>query len=497
MPVFGGLDCGQSPSNAPSRARSGRRAIAAALLSMRTAVALFGGLPARADEVDDRLAAIERAIAALQAELATLRAERAASQPGAPAPGTTAAPAGDVASRLSEVERRQEIQAEEIERLDLGSAVVVADQGVHGLGDAASKVYKVEQGLSIGGYGEMLYESPDSSDDSGARSGENDQIDFLRAILYVGYKFNDAWLFNSEIEFEHAKVGEGAGGEAAVEFAYIDRLIQPQVNARAGLVLVPMGFLNELHEPPLFLGAKRPETERLIVPSTWRENGLGLFGQVGPFSYRTYAIGGLDAAGFNAEDGLREGRQEGSESIAEDFGWVGRLDYTATPGFLAGFSFYTGDSGQELSDVGGPIHARTSIFEGHVDWRWRGLEARALYADASVDDVARLNDALGFTGSESIGESMQGGYLQVGYDLFAHRGTGRSLIPYGRWERYDTQHEVPAGFSRDPANDAEVFTLGIAWKPLDQIIFKLDRMDRDNEAGTGKDQWNVAVGYLF
>jgi Sec-independent protein translocase protein TatA len=461
-------------------------------------VLLVGGvssLPAFADQVDDRLEALERAITALQAELAALRAERAAEQQP-PRPGAPAA-TGAVEQRLSEVERRQEIQAEEIERLDLGPAVVGATEGLYGLGDAASKVYRVEQGLSIGGYGEMLFESIDSTRDDGSPSGVRDRFDFLRGVLYTGYKFNDEWVFNSEIEVEHASTG--SGGEVSLEFAYVDRLLQPGVNARAGLLLVPMGFVNEIHEPPLFLGAKRPDTERVIIPTTWRENGLGIFGEAGPFTYRTYMVNGLRADAFTSS-GLRSGRQKGAQAIAEDFAWVGRLDYTATPGLLAGASVYAGDSGQGLRDASrNEIDAQTTIVEGHVDWEWRGLEARALYAEASIDDVARLNQALNLTGSRSIGESLEGYYVQLGYDLFAHRDAGgaRALIPYARWEFFDTQAEVPTGFSRDPAREVESFTLGIGFRPIDQVIFKLDHQDFDNEAGTGIDQWNVSLGYLF
>src|SRR5262249_21507046 len=135
---------------------------------------------------------------------------------------------------------------------------------------------------------------------------EGRQFDLRRAVVYVGYKWNDHLLFNSEGEFEHA------GEEIEGEFAYLDYLWKPQANFRRGLILVPMGFLNELHEPTTFLGADRPDTEQLILPTTWRENGVGLFGDLGGFRYRTYLMNGLDASGFS-ERGLAGGRQNGSE----------------------------------------------------------------------------------------------------------------------------------------------------------------------------------------
>ncbi|MCB1037392.1 MAG: hypothetical protein KDD47_26410 [Acidobacteria bacterium] len=451
-----------------------------ALLLTGPAVALAEGPP------EERLNQLEEQVKALQAALEELRDQ----QPETPAKEETAREA-----HLDELERRIDLLASELEDLKIGEAAVVADQSVHGFGPAASKVYRTEDGLSIGGYGEMLYQSFDSSRDDGSPSGATDQLDFLRAIVYFGYKWNDRWLFNSEIEFEHGSTEED--GSVSVEFAYFDYLWKPELNLRAGLVLVPMGFLNELHEPTTFLSAKRPDTERLLIPSTWRENGLGVFGDAGGFSYRTYLVNGFDASGFSAA-GLRGGRQNGSESKAEDFAWVGRLDYTGTPGLLAGVSAYVGDAAQDLTGPGGTgLGVRTSILEGHVDWRWRGLELRGLWAQAEVDDAARLNEALGLSGSGSVGEELEGFYLQAGYDVLARSGSGRSLVPFVRWEQLDTQKRVPAGFSRNPARDIESLTLGLAFKPFDRFVLKLDYQDYDNGAGTATDQLNLALGYVF
>jgi hypothetical protein len=371
-----------------------------------------------------------------------------------------------------------------------GEAAAEADESQYGLGPAASKIYRTDRGLSIGGYGELLYQKFDSERDNGTDSGRTDTFDLLRGVLYFGYKFNDRWLLNTEIEYEHA------GGEVSVEFAYIDYLWRPEASLRGGLLLVPMGFINELHEPTVFLGANRPDIERLIIPTTWRENGFGLFGEAGPVSYRTYVVNGFRGAGFTAA-GLRGGRQKGNQAKAEDFAWVGRLDFTGVPGLLVGGSAYVGDSGQDLETSGGDgISVGTSLIEGHLEWRWRGLEFRALGVQAELDDVADLNRALGLTGNQSVGEKLQGYYLQLGYDVLAGRGD-RALIPYVRWETYNTQDEVPAGFRANPANDIEVLTLGLALKPIEQIILKIDHQNYDNAAGTGVDQLNVLLGYVF
>ncbi|NIR42428.1 MAG: hypothetical protein GWN99_04900, partial [Gemmatimonadetes bacterium] len=271
--------------------------------------------------------------------------------------------------------------------------VVPADSGLYGLGPAASRVYRAGQGVSIGGYGELLYENFASEREDGTPSGATDQLDALRAVFYVGYKFDDGFLFNSEIELEHASTGED--GSVSVEFAYLDWLFSEPLGARAGLLLVPMGFINELHEPPIFLGSERPLTERAIIPSTWRESGLGLFGGAGNFAYRLYLVNGLDGVGtpesprFSAS-GLRGGRQKGSKAVAEDFAAVARVDYEGVLGLLVGSSLYLGNSGQGAVSPGdgSSIDAFTLIWEGHAQYRARGVWLRGLVALADVSDVA-------------------------------------------------------------------------------------------------------------
>lgn len=404
---------------------------------------------------------------------------------------------GDLRRQIEELERRLDVLARELERRELKETEVRADSGEHGYGPAASKVYRTGQGLSIGGYGEVLYQGFDGARDDGSVAGQRDTLDLERAVVYVGYKLSEDWLFNSEIEYEHGAVGEEHEGEVGVEFAYLDYLWKPQASFRAGLVLMPMGFLNELHEPTVFLGARRPDVEDRIIPTTWRENGFGLFGEAGPFTYRTYVVNGFDGSRFEAE-GLHEGKQDGSQAVAEDFAWVGRLDYHPVPGALVGASAYLGDSGQGLEDSRGRrIGLRTAIYEGHAEWRWRGLELRALGVRADLSDVARLDRALGLVGDESVGSRLSGGYLQAGYDLLASRSSGRQLIPYARWEALDTQASVPAGYARDPANRLRSLTLGLAFKPIDQVVFKVDYQDYRSDAGTGLDRVNVAMGYIF
>ena len=434
---------------------------------------------------------------------------------------------GDVSDRVTRLEReveqlkralaqgadsaqltvlREQIEAitRELEEIRLGTDVVgPAVESEHGFGPAASKVYRVGQGVSIGGYGEVLYENFASSREDDAPSGKTDRFDALRGIVYVGYKFNDRILFNSEIEFEHANTEQA--GEVSVEFAYLDYMLNDKFGLRGGMLLTPMGFLNELHEPPIFLGTKRPETERQIIPSTWRENGVGVFGEAGGLEFRAYLMTGLDAIGGGSSkaegfeaSGLREGRQNGSKSVAEDFAVTARVDYRFPRGLTIGTSTFAGNAGQNnLDSAGTEIDATTFIWEGHLQYRAHGFDIRGLFALATVDDVAQINQVRGFTGNESVGERLIGGYVQAGYDVLQSLPTSHQLIPYVRFEALNPQDDVPAGFEADPALNQTIVTIGAEWKPVPNVVLKSDYMIRSNDADTGVNQFNVALGYLF
>jgi hypothetical protein len=395
----------------------------------------------------------------------------------------------------AELRRQIALLTRQIEAMELGETVVQPDTSVFGFAPAASKVYRVRQGVSIGGYGEVLYENFAETRENGTDSGERDQFDALRAILYVGYKFNDRLLFNSELEWEHGSTG--AGGEASIEFAYLDYMLSPSFGLRGGLLLAPMGLTNEMHEPPTFVGTTRPMVEQAIIPTTWRANGFGLFGEAGDLSYRAYALTSLDAMrGFSAK-GLRGGRQKGAKELAEDFSLIGRVDYTGLTGLMIGGSAMIGGTthGEELA--GEPVDGTTTIVETHAHYEGHGFRLRGLYAVATVDDVAELNALRGFTGAQSIGERLTGGYAQAGYDVLRFADVEHQLIPYVRFEALNTQARVPAGFSADPATERTAWLLGAMWKPIPQVALKADYQIHGNEAVTGIDQLNVNLSYLF
>ncbi len=372
-----------------------------------------------------------------------------------------------------------------------GNEVTDEDARALGLAPSAAHLYRQDRGVSIAGYGEMLYENFASEDESGAATGAGAQADSLRAILYFGYRFSDKFLFNSEIEIEHAD-------EVFLEFAYIDYLASQNLGIRGGLVLLPMGLVNEFHEPTVFIGSKRPETERSIIPTTWRENGFGVHGSAGKLVYRAFLVNGLDASGFSA-GGIRGGRQKGSKALADDLAFTARIDVTPTPGLFLGASLYSGGSGQGQVVVDErAFEVDTTILDLHAQLQMRGFDVRGLYARSQIDDAAELNQSLGLEGTRGVAETMQGGYVQVGYDVLSRKAdTTASLLPYYRFEKIDTQSTMPDGYEASGNTNRTINTIGVELKPIPNVVLKVDYQIVTNAAKTGRNQFNLNLGYAF
>jgi len=415
-----------------------------------------------------------------------------------PGPGEansiTQAGASDSA-KLEELRRRIDLLAAELEQLRSGESPQVelsAGQRERlGLAPSAAATYRrTSEGVSFAGYGEMLLENFNGENESGVGRAPTTRLDFLRAILYAGYRFNDKFLFNSEIEVEHAN-------EISVEFAYVDYLASDNLTLRGGMILLPLGLVNEFHEPTVFTGARRPETEQRILPTTWRENGAGVLGSAGIVNFRAYVTNGLRGAGFSSA-GLRGGRQKGGKALAANLAFSGRLDITPVPGIVAGLGLYNGGSGQEQVVLDGlRLDVGTMVVEVHGQAQLRGFDLRALFAQASVNQAGRASRALGLPAGSPIAETMQGGYLQAGYNVLSQFATSLALTPYARYEQIDTQHRVPAGFVRDLSRDGILKTLGIELKPIPNVALKTDYQWISNEAETGRNQFNVNLGYAF
>ena len=413
---------------------------------------------------------------------------------------TQDAPKPDTEKRVAELERKLEILSKQLEAQATSTQPEALEQGRYGLGSAASKVYESKGGLSIGGYGEFLYSNIESKVQDSSHAPNQRSLDALRLILYTGYKFSDKIVFNSEVEFEHGGYSdEHKEGEVKVEFAYLDFLLNKAVNIRAGMVLLPVGFINEQHEPPAFLGSRRPYTETKIIPSTWHENGVGIHGDLpSNFSYKLYLVTGLSALGkgeegetegFSAE-GIKGGRQAGKLADAASLAWTGRLDWNFMPGATVGASFFSGNSNQ--SGEGKAI--TTTLWDVHAEYRARGLQLRGIYSAIANSKGGVEAIPMGVQARE-VGTKQFGGYLEVGYDLL--RGGKQALIPFLRWERLNTQVEVVSGVVADRANDQTVLTLGLNYKPIPNVAVKADYQKLENHALSGRNQFNIALGYYF
>lgn len=378
------------------------------------------------------------------------------------------------AADIDELERRIDIVTQELQSLKNESAVTGENDysSSFGLGPAASKVYKLNKGLSIGGYGEGHFSNLVSDKGTG-----NDSADMVRAILYVGYKFSDRIVLNTEIEIEHAK-------EIYAEMVSLDFLLHEKISLRTGLLLTPVGITNELHEPTLYHGNDRPYVESEVIPSTWREMGAGAFGKVTKnLDYKLYVMNGLQGSDFTSK-GLRGGRQKGSKARAEDWALVGSLAYEPILGLNLGGSFYLGDSGQkEVLDANGKAaDVFTQIYEIHGQYKVAGLELKSLGTIVRIDD----NELI----AADVPEEITAWYGELAYDvmpLFA-RGTTQYLAPFYRYEKVDYKGND---------GDLDLYTAGLSYKPIPNVVLKADYRNFDKAVGTKADEVNLGFGYIF
>ena len=135
--------------------------------------------------------------------------------------------------------------------------------------------------------------------------------------------------------------------------------------------------------------------------------------------------------------------------------------------------------------------------EFHGQAQIRGVDVRGLFARASLDGAGELNAALGLVGSQSVGDVMAGGYGQVAYNLLSQRSSRVSVAPFYRFEKLNTQHAVPAGYAADPARNLRLHVVGVELKPIGNIVLKADYQVTSNKARTGRNQFNIALGYAF
>ena len=402
------------------------------------------------------------------------------------------------AATNAELERKIDILADEIAQLKASQQNIGTGQMAYGLGQAASKVYFINQGLSIGGYGEIVYTNQASEDEDGNVTNREPEAEALRNIIYVGYKFNDKWLVNIELEMEHVN-------EIYTEFMYVDYLASDALSYRFGLSLVPMGLINELHEPIYFNSVKRPEIETYLIPSTWREIGVGAFGALGPegkFTYKAFLYNGPDADDIaaNTSKGIRSGRKKGGSDNSNDnqnastYAAVLRGDYNFDASTSVGGSLFTGQ-GSSLNSTNNYIDMDLNIIELHAQYKKRGFGVRFLYTQVDFANASEWNEIA--QASHLVPEQMGGYYLEFEYDLEASKGT--VYTPFVRFENYDLNKVVDEDTfgEKNKSLDRSNFVLGVAYKPLDRMVFKADYAYKSNGDESGVNEFNLGMGFVY
>ncbi|MEN3033471.1 MAG: DUF3373 domain-containing protein [Aquificaceae bacterium] len=455
---------------------------------------LAGGSYAQA--TDERIRSLEEQIKMLQQEVERLKQEQ---------------------RRLDETKRDTEAIKEELRQLKLDVALPKLEiKSYSGLGPSASKVHFTQRGVSIGGYGEIYLYRRNSVD---ARGGAKAISNLQRIILYLGYSFDEKLKFNSELELEHASTlaDHGTGGAYfKAELAYIDYSYRPELGFRAGLLLMPVGIINEIHEPPTFPSAERPFFERRIALSTWEEMGAGVYGTVGPVDYRLYVINGLmlrGGGGYSVEEPIKNFRQRGARAVAEKLGFTGRVDVDLPFGLMAGGSFVVSDvqskggNDSQLRLRRGTKVGSVSMLFPHLWYQDKGWDVRFVGAFISVSDPLQLSrDLFGNniqSGSRNINniipKEQRGFYLQVAYDIFRLLNiSNQELYLFGIYEDFDTHAKVPAGFSKPPGHKLKVYNAGISYKPHPLIALKTDYARLNYSAPRrDEDEYRLMIGFMF
>lgn len=350
-----------------------------------------------------------------------------------------------------------------------------------------------QERTTLGGYGEVHYANATGPDTPG-------EVNLKRFVVYLAHSFNDQLVFRSELEVEDARIEGGqSGGEVALEQAYLDYRLKDWLTVRTGLVLPPVGIVNETHEPPTFNGVDRPAFDHDVIPTTWREIGVGALGRVPGvqgLSYRVYVVNGLKAEGFSADEGVRAGRQEGREASFANPSLTGRLEW-ARPGLKVGGSFWYGGTADTVGALGpGAFAAPITLVSADARYDAGPFALRGVVANITVSDAQAINAAFG----QSVGSRIAGGYLEAAYNVLAALAPAsvQKLNAFVRHERYDTQAGVPAGVTRDEALARRITTFGLTYKPTWNTAFKGDYQLLRNRAGVGEAEvLSLGVGYQF
>ncbi|MGZ2370644.1 hypothetical protein ACXR6G_12755 [Ancylomarina sp. YFZ004] len=354
-----------------------------------------------------------------------------------------------------------------------------------------------DEKLTIGGYGEIHYNQQVSG-----QTRYNGNMDVHRMVMFFGYQFNDKTSFVTELEFEHVK-------EVYVEQAFINYNVRPNTSLRAGLMLVPMGIVNEYHEPTTFNGVERPSVDKYIVPTTWREIGFGVNGRLAnaPLKYQMYIMNGFNgydgSSKLRAKDGVRKGRQKGAESTFTSPSLSAKVDYYGVKGLNLGLSAYFGKTqssafdGLDKDDSIAENFAdstRVGISMIGLDFRYRldALRLKGQYIHSFLNNVDEYNKV---SDGSDLGKQMMGYYVEAGYDLL--HGKEQSLIPFVRYENYNTQHKMVSGETANKAYDRQDLFVGLSYHLAKGAVVKFDYQNSKDGNDVKTHFVNFGVGVWF
>jgi hypothetical protein len=345
----------------------------------------------------------------------------------------------------------------------------------------------ISKGVTVGGYAQIDYNQPD---------GDNGTLDVHRLVMLLGYKFSDKVQFVTEIEYEHVK-------EVFVEQAFLQYSLNDHVNIRGGLMLVPMGIVNEYHEPTTYNGVERPNVDKSIVPTTWREIGVGVSGRFNEASlgYQAYIFNGFSSVNgekfLGGKNGLRNGRQKGAESTINTPNLSAKVDYYGITGLRLGLSGYFGRS-QAEDAIDQEEGADIGIAMVGVDARYinKRFSARGQYVHSKLSDTDQYN--VNYP-SANLGSELKGWYIESAYNLLPLTKT-QKLDAFVRYEQYDTHAATQdAGLERNLAYNRNEWTTGLSYHIAPGAVVKADYQIKDNAVDNGevKNQLNIGLGVWF
>lgn len=359
---------------------------------------------------------------------------------------------------------------------------------------AAGSAAQTVSATTISGYGEFNYNNYKSDE-------RPTQADLRRFVFGLHHRFDDRLTFHSEVEFEHAVVSKDDEGEVELEQAWLNYKFSDAVNVKGGLFLIPLGILNETHEPTTYYGVERNEVETRIIPTTWRELGVGVHGLLGESGLR-YDVGittGFDSGKLDdPSTGVRSAHQEGQLANAHDLSIYGALNYRRS-GLLVGAGVFTGNTGQNgaTNPLLKGVDARLTMWDVHAQYKVGRLELQAVYADGKLADAEQLNAAILATSAEPFAapNRMKGAYVQAAYHVY--KADKLDFAPFVRLEGIDIrQQEDPAnGLFQDPNNHERITTAGFNFWVHPQVVLKAD-VQRYRTDST-KDRFDLGVGYMF